>query len=227
MAAYKKSIDPLSISNIGLQYKDGGLRVHFNSQLLLGPIGLALNNLSFDINIGSKGSNLQDISFSNFSVSMGGLAMAFDRDPIEISGLFTRSESAEAETYKGGVIIGFEPYRFMAPGPYSKSEGENQFTSVFVFAKLEGPLIVLEFAEISGLWLQYRPRLPHGRGGSQFSVPGTRYLPRADDRAVTHGGSEVPRNFSRILLGSRRPQDHRIPSTLYLIPWSLFSGTRT
>lgn len=33
----------------------------------------------------------------------------------------------------------------MAAGRYSKTKGENQFTSVFVFAKLEGPLIVLRY----------------------------------------------------------------------------------
>lgn len=150
MAAYKKSIGPLSISNIGLQYKDHVLSVHLDAELLLGPIGLSLLGLTLELTL--KGEfNLQKIPSGEIKVSLDGMAVSFDQPPVEIAGLFKHTETATEESYGGGLIVGFEPYRFMAAGVYTKTLGDHGFKSVFVFGKLEGPLIILEFAEISGI----------------------------------------------------------------------------
>lgn len=150
MAAYKKSIGPLSISNIGLQYKDNVLHVHVDAELLLGPIGLSLLGLTIEARLNGE-FNLQKIPIDKIKVSLDGMAVSFDQSPIEIAGLFKHSETATEESYGGGLIVGFDPYRFEAAGVYTKTKGDHGFKSVFVFGKLEGPLVILEFAEISGI----------------------------------------------------------------------------
>lgn len=150
MAVYKKTIGPLSITNIGLQYKDHVLAVHVDAELLLGPIGLSLLGLTLELTL--KGEfNLQKIPSGEIKVSLDGMAVSFDQPPIAIAGLFKHTETSTEESYGGGLIVGFDPYRFMAAGVYTKTLGEHGFKSVFVFGKLEGPLVILEFAEISGI----------------------------------------------------------------------------
>lgn len=147
MAVYKKSIGPLSISNIGLQYKNNALAVHLDAELLVGPVGLSLLGLMVKITLNDKLNLLE----SEIEVSLDGMAVSFDKSPIEIAGLLKHTETETEESYEGGLIVGFDPYRFMAAGVYTKTFGDHGFKSVFVFGKLEGPLIILEFAEICGI----------------------------------------------------------------------------
>lgn len=56
--------------------------------------------------------------------------------------------------YAGGLIIGFRPFQFQAAGLYgvvTLRNSNGSFQSVFVFTKLNGPLMTLAFAEVSGL----------------------------------------------------------------------------
>jgi len=54
--------------------------------------------------------------------------------------------------YQGGVVLGLEDYMFIGAGMYGKvASGSATFMSMFAFAELDGPLLTLEFAEISGV----------------------------------------------------------------------------
>lgn len=56
--------------------------------------------------------------------------------------------------YAGGLVVGWKPYQFEAAGFYgivTVSSGSGDFTSVFIFAKLNGPLATIGFAEIQSL----------------------------------------------------------------------------
>lgn len=56
--------------------------------------------------------------------------------------------------YAGGLVVGWKPYQFEAAGFYGTvtvSSGSGNFTSVFIFAKLNGPLATIGFAEIQSL----------------------------------------------------------------------------
>lgn len=147
MAAYKKTVGPLSISNIGFQYKDDTLSILLDAAFLLGPIGFTLIGFSIDVNL--KGATLQNLPTPSFSLN--GLAVSFDQPPIKIAGLYTHVNNDDIEYYAGGIIVSFAPYLFQAAGFYGETKQPHPFTSVFVFGKLEGPLITLEFAEISGI----------------------------------------------------------------------------
>lgn len=149
MAAYKKSIGPLSISNIGFKYKDGSLSVLLDATFVLGPIGFTLLGFSIGINL-SGGFTLQKLP-AHLDVSLSGLSVEFDRPPIAISGLYEYVKTEKLEYYAGGVIVAFAPYLFEAAGFYGITPDPNSYKTVFIFGKLEGPLVTLEFAEISGI----------------------------------------------------------------------------
>lgn len=148
MAPYKKSIGPLSISNIGFQYKDGALIVLFDATFLLGPVGFTLIGFSLGIQFGGE-FNLQHLP--HITPSINGLSVSFNRPPIIIAGLFEHAIKGNLEYYAGGIIVSFEPYLFKAAGFYGKTSGDDPYESVFVFGKLEGPLVTLGYAEISGI----------------------------------------------------------------------------
>lgn len=148
MAPYKKSVGPLSISNIGFQYKDGALGILFDATFLLGPVGFTLIGFSLNLKF-SGGFDLQNLPLPTASIN--GLSVLFNRPPIIIAGLFEYAVQGDLTYYAGGIIVTFQPYLFKAAGFYGKMAGADPYDSVFVFAKLEGPLITLGFADISGI----------------------------------------------------------------------------
>jgi hypothetical protein len=149
-APMKKAAGPITISNVGLKYEDKKLRVMFDAIFELGPLSFSL--LGFSINLGIT--TLDNLKNEVPSVSLEGMAAIFDKPPLTIGGVIRRSKTDEMVYYSGGLIVGFVPYQFMAAGFYGKVERKDlkdSFTSIFVFAKLEGPLISFGFAEITGI----------------------------------------------------------------------------
>ncbi|RWA09800.1 hypothetical protein EKO27_g5282 [Xylaria grammica] len=148
-APFKKKAGPLSISNIGLKYADSELHIRFTATFELGPLEFSL--IGFSLNLELKG--LKSISL--LPPSLEGLAVAFERPPLTLAGIFRHGTDPSLEYYAGGLIIGWTPYQIQAAGFYgwaSAGNGpETTFISVFVFARLDGPLLTLEFAEISGV----------------------------------------------------------------------------
>ncbi|KAF8626078.1 hypothetical protein AX15_005094 [Amanita polypyramis BW_CC] len=134
-----KKFGPLSISNIGLQFVGGMLYIVLDATFELGPLELSL--LGF--RVGAKFTDIRKPPES-VKVDIQGLSVGLQMPPITLAGLFRHKD----DLYEGGIIIGFVPYSLTAVGFYGKM---NNFTTVFVFAKLEGPLICLEFALISGV----------------------------------------------------------------------------
>lgn len=153
-APFKKKSGPLSISNIGLKYSDKTLHVQFTATFELGPIGFAL--IGFSINV--KITSLHPEGIQLLDPSLEGLAASFEKPPLTIAGLVRHGKDRNnLEYYSGGLIVGWVPYQLQAAGFYGQAlpEGVTDltkvFNSVFVFARLDGPLVTLEFAEISGV----------------------------------------------------------------------------
>ncbi|KAI1030068.1 hypothetical protein LB504_010367 [Fusarium proliferatum] len=147
-APFKKDTGPIAISNVGLKYKAKTLSIVFDATFQLGPIGFSL--LGFTLNTRFK--SLDELP--TISVNIDGLAASFDRRPLTIAGIIVHGNDGAMDYYAGGLIIGFRPYQFQAAGFYGviTLAGSNRsFQSVFVFAKLNGPLMTLAFAEISGI----------------------------------------------------------------------------
>ncbi|KAG5659131.1 hypothetical protein KAF25_000333 [Fusarium avenaceum] len=147
-APYKKVAGPLAISNVGLEYKGKILSIVFDATFQLGPIGFSL--LGFSLNTLFESLD----KLPSISVSIHGLAASFDRSPFTIAGVIVHGNDGAMDYFAGGLIVGFRPYQFQAAGFYGAvtiKNSNNTFQSVFVFAKLNGPLMTLAFAELSGI----------------------------------------------------------------------------
>ncbi|KAF3936965.1 hypothetical protein ABW19_dt0208183 [Dactylella cylindrospora] len=147
--SFKKSQGPLTFRNIGFQYKDDTLYLVMDASVLLGPIELDL--LGFKLGLDLKTfniSNFIDTIGESIKVSLEGLAVSFDKPPTSIAGIFRHTVTDDLDAYSGGVIIKMEPWSFQAAGFYGTSRGE---TCVFLFLKLDGPILSLGFADISGI----------------------------------------------------------------------------
>lgn len=147
-APYKKVAGPLAISNVGLAYKNKKLSIAFDATFQLGPIGFSLLGFS----LSTEFETLDKLP--NIGVNINGLAASFDRSPLTIAGIIVHGNDGLMDYFTGGLIIGFRPYQFQAAGFYgvvTLGGSNNDFQSVFIFAKLNGPLLTLGFAEISGV----------------------------------------------------------------------------
>ncbi|KAK7935993.1 hypothetical protein PG985_001488 [Apiospora marii] len=148
-APLKKKSGPLSVSNVGLKYKGQTLSVILDANFDLGPLAFALLGFSIDLEIKTLDS-LKDVKVG---FNLDGLSAAFDKPPLTIAGIIRRGNTDGIRYYAGGLIISYIPYQFMAADFYGvvSKKGEEPYTSVFVFAKLDGPLVSLGFADITGL----------------------------------------------------------------------------
>lgn len=146
-APLKKKVGPLSISNIGLKYSDKKIHIVFDATFELGPLGISLIGLT--ITLGNT--NLDEAP--DISASIQGMSAAFDKPPLSIAGIIRHGITGTLDYYAGGLIIGFFPYQFEAAGFYGKASpvGAQEFTSGLIFARLDGPLVTLEFTQISGV----------------------------------------------------------------------------
>ncbi|TGJ87821.1 hypothetical protein E0Z10_g925 [Xylaria hypoxylon] len=148
-APYKKTAGPLSISNVGLKYKDKQLAIMFDATFQLGPLGFSLVGFSL-------GFNFTTLTDPNpvITPAILGLAASFEQPPLSIAGVIRHGNEGGLDYYAGGLVVGWKPYQFEAAGFYGivvPPGGADGFKSVFIFAKLNGPLVTLEFAEIDSL----------------------------------------------------------------------------
>ncbi|QPC65770.1 hypothetical protein HYE67_008001 [Fusarium culmorum] len=147
-APFKKTAGPLAISNVGLKYKDKTLSIVFDATFQLGPIGFTL----LDFTVNSHFVTMDQLP--GISIGINGLAASFDRSPMAIAGIIVHGNDGDMDYYAGGLIVGFRPWQFQAAGFYGVvllKDNKGEFQSVFVFAKLNDPLMTLAFAEISGI----------------------------------------------------------------------------
>ncbi|KAI0391890.1 hypothetical protein F5Y17DRAFT_385086 [Xylariaceae sp. FL0594] len=154
LAPYKKSSGPISISNIGFEWKgspkDGKLSIILDASLLIGPIGFSLIGfkLSFPITDQTSLRNLPEPE-----ISIDGLAASFNKPPLLISGAFLHQVVDGNHQYAGAVLISYGVYLFQAAGFYGTATAPSgdTFTSAFIFCRFNGPLMSVGWAEISGL----------------------------------------------------------------------------
>lgn len=148
-APFKKKTGPLSISNIGIKYKNKRLVIMFDATFAMGPVGFSLLGFSLE----AEFETLDKVP--NIHASIEGMAAAFDKPPLTISGVIRHGNDSGMDYYAGGLIVGWVPYQFQAAGFFGtvtpNATPNKPFKSIFVFAKLDGPLITLEFAEITGV----------------------------------------------------------------------------
>jgi hypothetical protein len=164
MAPFKKAMGPLSIENIGLQYKGEKLGIVLDATFMLGPICLVLLGFGVRFPFGQK-KKQQDATaqfdLSNIEVTLSGLIVSFDKPPLTVAGGFQHLDDGDFDCYAGGLTVAFKPWMIQAMGVYSKfpvqkvgvapDPTKNPFTMVLVILKVDGPLFSVGFAEISGV----------------------------------------------------------------------------
>ncbi|KAK4153608.1 hypothetical protein C8A00DRAFT_33628 [Chaetomidium leptoderma] len=152
----EKKMGPLTIHNIGFKYSDGKeptLSILMDASVVLGPIGLGLVGFSLDLHF-TKGMTL--LQLPTPGVSLGGLAVSFDRSPVVLGGMFEHfvvskpgPPPVQLDYYQGAAALSFEPYLFQADGYYGETvSAAGKFKSAFVYFVLGGPLVTLELAQI-------------------------------------------------------------------------------
>jgi hypothetical protein len=157
-------VGPLSIENVGLKFDldSNTLWILMDASLLLGPITFELIGFGIGLHIGGA-DGIKNLSESEmlklfqpkyYEFSLKGMEVAFSQPPLTIAGIFIHEDTAFANTYSGGIAVGFPPYLFVAVGEYSEVK-TPAYKSFFVYAKLDGPLVSLEFATIEGVRLGF------------------------------------------------------------------------
>ncbi|KAK6948489.1 hypothetical protein Daesc_010256 [Daldinia eschscholtzii] len=147
-APYKKNTGPIAISNVGLKYKDKILAVMFDATFQLGPLGFSLIGFS----LGFSFTTLDGLP--TITPVIMGLAASFEQQPLSIAGVIRHGNEGGIDYYAGGLTVGWKLYQFEAAGFYgvvTPKGSSNSFQSVFIFAKLNGPLATLGFAEINSI----------------------------------------------------------------------------
>lgn len=139
---------PLSISGLGLAYKDGNVVISLDASISIGPVIGTLNSFSLSVPV----NKLMKLGIADMVVSIQGIGLSFDERPVSMSALLIKEDDT---SWTGGVSIDYVPYAFMAGGMYQCVQPQGAAASattvatVFVFARLDGPLVELEFATIS------------------------------------------------------------------------------
>ena len=189
------TIGPLSIENVGLKVENDRLYLILDATFKLGPITFAL--LGFGVGFAIfKLKNLSKDSLlslaSSIDLQLHGMELSFDQPPINLAGIFIHNDSNGVNSYAGGIAVGFPPYLFMAVGEYDEIDRvinniTEKYKSIFLYAKLDGPLITLEFATIEGV--------PLGFGvNSNVRQPRIEELndfPFITDKAANDGGANL------------------------------------
>jgi uncharacterized protein DUF6603 len=148
----------LSISGLTFQFKQASLYIDIDATMLLGPINLTI--IGFEIVLHLSKVTLNDFSnmLTNGFITFGihGLSLSIDESPLEIAGVFIHNIGTDpsgntVDEYMGGVAVGFEAWQFVAVGAYEIITSPSNYKSVFIYAKLNGPLFSLGFATVSGV----------------------------------------------------------------------------
>ncbi|PPJ51887.1 hypothetical protein CBER1_09060 [Cercospora berteroae] len=154
-----KKVGPIAVSNVGIRFEDNVLLLFFDIAAHLGPVQVML--LGFGIGVNLKKLNLQSLASIEPQFQLKGMGISFQQPPIGIAGMFKDASTSTQRLYMGGVAVSFKPYSFMAVGEYGEiarpgSVGmTDTYKTLFIFAKLEGPLIELEFVTIGGITLGF------------------------------------------------------------------------
>lgn len=156
-----KQLGILDVSGLSLQYKNNHLYIFVDATVKLGPMSFSLIGFGVGLNISKLRLNdlsaLGDTSLTDLiDFQLHGMEVSFDNPPILIAGCFyhdiIQRGDQKIDAYRGGIAIAIPPYTFVAVGEYAQVEERGvQFKSVFIFAKLDGPIIDFQFAILRGL----------------------------------------------------------------------------
>lgn len=130
-----KRLGPLSIASVGVNFKDSVLTFGLEANLALGPLDLALEELT----VGSR--------IDRFAPQFGlrGFGIGWTGGPVEISGFFLRKPNDE---FVGAALIKTPTVTLKAIGAFAMVQGEPSF---YLYAYLGYPIGGPAFFFVEGL----------------------------------------------------------------------------
>lgn len=149
MIGYQKTVDGLSVRNLGLAYSNSILSVNVDATIAFGPVVFSLLDAVINLDFSKFGAFLANLTFDMISFSIEWLTVAFDRSSLLFADMFGAIDTANFRGWQGAVSIAYEPRKFAAAGFYETMS--NDLTTAFIYAILNGPLFTLEFAQITGV----------------------------------------------------------------------------
>ncbi|KAJ9607108.1 hypothetical protein H2200_008180 [Cladophialophora chaetospira] len=198
---------PLTLTGLSLQYKNGSLFVGVDATLMLGPLTFAVKGFTIELELSQvKLDSLADIITKKLvHVTLSGLEAGVSQDPLTLKGHFAHVEGSDSsgdsfDSYQGGIAVGFKAWDMLAVGEYRVTTlaDKSQYKSVFVYGKLDGPLVELEFATISGV------RLGFGYN-SMVTLPMVENLyqfPFINDAGAAGAGNDPMKVLDQMLAGT-------------------------
>ena len=125
----QKSLGPLSVERVGLAAAGGTLGLAIDASLDTDVVSIQLTGFTVAFTPNAMTS-------APPSVSLDGLAVAVDADPVQIAGALVRSQGPDGVEYDGALVIRAGSYGIDAAGSYTVLAGAP---SLFVFGVADGP----------------------------------------------------------------------------------------
>ncbi|KAF2403814.1 hypothetical protein EJ06DRAFT_295181 [Trichodelitschia bisporula] len=217
--AVEKTVGTFKISNVGIRFENGELILFLDVIAHLGPIEFALIGLGFGMKLSEL--KLNEIGKHVPSFHLQGMAIEFNQPPVGIAGMFVDKSNDDMKMYIGGIALTVLPYQFMAIGAYGEVKKNlkdkdsfaealkkgNTFKTVFIFAKLNGPLIELEIATLGGITLGfgYNSTVVHPRIEDVTSFP---FISNSSDLSGSGDPLAVMMKLADPVGGIVRPQEN-------------------
>ena len=155
-----KKVGPLTISAIAIKYNvedtaansPASVQVTFDASVTIGPVSGVLIGFGVRFPI----SCIQHFDIKKVDLLIDGIGLGMNAPPVALAGIFLHKDGL----YEGGLSIEVKPYNFLAGGAYgvpktlttaTASPTTSDYRTLFVFAEVDGPLVELEFGELSGV----------------------------------------------------------------------------
>ncbi|EXM04406.1 hypothetical protein NOF04DRAFT_18365 [Fusarium oxysporum II5] len=148
VAPLTKTSGPLSVRSISVKATSASRIVStIDGSVTLGPVGLALLGFAVGLDFAIV-KNPSQLMNAKPDFSLDGMAVVFDRAPVRLAGLFSRTAKQEGAEYRGGIAITVSSWSAIAMGAY---EELRTYKSLFAFGVIQGPLVEFGCAEIKGV----------------------------------------------------------------------------
>ena len=149
MKPLTNSQGPLSINAIGFKYDQSTseAEIFFDAAIKFGGFNAILKGFGLRFPVSAIGK----WDYTNFSLLISGLEVSLVDPPITVAGEFIKEDP---DSYFGGLVVGIEPYSFVAGGYYGTATDpvtKQSFKSMFVFLMVNGPIASIEVVSLSGL----------------------------------------------------------------------------
>lgn len=150
----QKTVGPLTVSGLTLKYGESNLGVTFDAIVKLGGLEGSLKGFGVEFELRNV---FQFHNLSTVTLLIDGVGLGMNEPPVSLAGEVIK----KTDDFFGGVSLGIVPYDFMGGGFYGSAKrndgtkdpdnSDSTFHTIFVFAKIAGPFVELEFASLTNL----------------------------------------------------------------------------